>query len=1069
MSVIVVLPARQQTGLWRPSQWRYNHFPTRQLVGRGYSGLETQIISKMSGAEGKGKPLHYFPKKVVMKRKPKIKRWPCDPLSNRRRTASGADGVKLVTGHENVGDQASHGNWTTGIPLKMRHIQKIGTWNVRGLLKPGKLHIVEKEISRCELNICGLSETHWRGNGHFLTESHVIYFSGNDENSNNGVAFVLPTRIKNCVLGYEPISDRIMTIRIKATPVNLNIIQVYAPTSNSSDKVLEDFYRELEKAITKTSKREVLIVLGDFNAKIGNDAYLMSHCAGKFGLGQRNDRGDRLIQFATDNDLIISNSFFQHHPRRLWTWITPDGKHKNQIDYILIGSRWKSSIKNTHTLPGADCGSDHQLLMSKVQLKLRAARRLEKQTRIEVKDGSKFRSALEQNWVQWTSVDLEVETPDQLWERSKRLIEDAAQKSKPPAETRKRQHWISDETVALVEERRRVKSQGADVRTLNKLSAEIQTACRRDQNAQLQNICAEVEAHADKHEDRDLHRKIRSITKTLSSRTWAIENSQGETMTEIDAISETWKEYCQSLFEDPQSQCFASTEPANEELEPDILKTEVRAAIKHLKNGKAVGRDSIPIETIKASGEYGVQIFQKLCNKIWRTSTWPHDWAHSVFVPLHKKGSTRSCSNYRLIALISHASKILLHILNERLKSYLSKEIAPEQAGFVKGKGTREQILTVRQIIEKAREFNKPTYICFVDFSKAFDSVQWPKLWNTLLEMGTPKHLVHLIRNLYEKGTASVRTDEVLSGQFHPSAGVRQGCIVSPLLFNIYTELIMRITLDEWTDGISIGGLKISNLRYADDTTLFATSIDHMQELLKRMEAVSLEFGLKINRSKTKVMIVDRANDNSPEVKHIANCEVVQSYVYLGALISKNGGCIDEVKRRMAITRSTMSKLQKVWKNRNITKATKTRLVRSLIFPVFLYAAETWTLREIEKRRIDALEMWCWRRMLGISWTEFRTNESILKELGIKQRLSSVVQARILTFFGHVSRRGNVSVERLVVQGKIEGTRPRGRSPMRWTDQIKAAAQEGSVTECARKAAIREEWRRIVKRATNPD
>lgn len=386
----------------------------------------------------------------------------------------------------------------------------------------------------------------------------------------------------------------------------------------------------------------------------------------------------------------------------------------------------------------------------------------------------------------------------------------------------------------------------------------------------------------------------------------------------------------------------------------------------------------------------------------------------------------------------------------------------------MKGKGTREQILTVRQIIEKAREFNKPTYICFVDFSKAFDSVKWPVLWKTLLEMGTPTHLVHLLRRLYEDGTASVRADDVMSSHFHPSAGVRQGCIISPLLFNIYTELIMRIALEDWTDGIAIGGLKISNLRYADDTTLFATSSRHMEELLSKMESVSLGFGLRINRSKTKVMIVDRINNNSPEVTTIANCDVVQSYIYLGALITNEGGCAEEIKRRMAITRSAMDKLKKIWRNRNITKATKTRLVRALVFPIFLYAAETWTLRESEKKKIDALEMWCWRRMLGVSWTDFRTNASILQELGITQRLSSIVQARILTFFGHVSRRDGTSIERLVVQGKVEGTRARGRSPLRWTDQIRTAV-DGPLHVCTRKAEIREEWRRIVRRVTATD
>lgn len=310
-----------------------------------------------------------------------------------------------------------------------------------------------------------------------------------------------------------------------------------------------------------------------------------------------------------------------------------------------------------------------------------------------------------------------------------------------------------------------------------------------------------------------------------------------------------------------------------------------------------------------------------------------------------------------------------------------------------------------------------------------------------------------------------MRTDGILSSNFHPSVGVRQGCIISPLLFNAYTELIMRITLENWTDGIAVGGYKIANLRYADDTTLFASSIQHMEELLQKMEYVSRQFGLKVNRSKTKMMIVDRVNNNSPEVTDIANCEVVQSYIYLGTLITNKGGCMEEIKRRMAITRNAMERLRNIWKNRKITKTTKMRLVRTLVFPIFLYAAETWTLRETEKKKVDALEIWCWRKMLGISWTEFRSNVSILQELGIKERLSALVETRMLKFFGHISRKGNDSIERLVVQGRVDGTRPRGRSPMRWTDQVKSAVGS-KLHECTRMATNRKKWRETVARIT---
>ncbi|CAH2084809.1 unnamed protein product [Euphydryas editha] len=176
------------------------------------------------------------------------------------------------------------------------------------------------------------------------------------------------------------------------------------------------------------------------------------------------------------------------------------------------------------------------------------------------RDKPQFTTALEKEWDQWASVDHNTESPDKMWDRAKSLISRVAKNTTLPAGARKRQHWMSDNTLALIEDRRRVKGLGVDGRTLNEKSAKLQAACRRDLNAHIQNICKEIEAHANKHESRDLHQKIRTLTRSLSSKTWAIENSQGETVTELEEISETWRKYCQSLFEDPQSQCFDSTE-----------------------------------------------------------------------------------------------------------------------------------------------------------------------------------------------------------------------------------------------------------------------------------------------------------------------------------------------------------------------------------------------------------------------------------------------------------------------------------------------------------------------------
>ncbi|VEN59488.1 unnamed protein product [Callosobruchus maculatus] len=326
-----------------------------------------------------------------------------------------------------------------------------------------------------------------------------------------------------------------------------------------------------------------------------------------------------------------------------------------------------------------------------------------------------------------------------------------------------------------------------------------------------------------------------------------------------------------------------------------------------------------------------------------------------------------------------------------RMGGFIDWQNTQAQAGFVKGRGTRERILNLGQIIEKAREHYFPVFICFLDYSEAFDSAKWPKLWEILISMGVPYHLVFLIQQPYESNSACVGIDGNLSGQTATRKGVRQGCRLSPMFFNIYSEFVMRQVLNNWNGGITIGGSKISNLRFADKTTIIAASQEELVALLNILEQHSAAHGLGINYNKTKVMIVDREHDDH----RATNCE-------------------NEIRRRIQQARVPMTKLTKIWRDHNITKATKMSLVQSLVFSIFLYASETWTVKNADRARIDAFEMWTWRRMLRVPYTVHRTNVSILDELGNPKRLSSIVSTRILTFFGHIHRSDNM--EKLVVQ-----------------------------------------------------
>ena len=193
-------------------------------------------------------------------------------------------------------------------------------------------------------------------------------------------------------------------------------------------------------------------------------------------------------------------------------------------------------------------------------------------------------------------------------------------------------------------------------------------------------------------------------------------------------------------------------------LEPDILECEVNWALGSSTTNKASGGDEIPVELFQILRDDAVKVLHSICQQIWKTPQWPQAWKRSVFIPIPKKGNAKECSNYSTVALISHASKVILKILWARLQQYVNRELPDVQAGFRKAKGTRNLIANICQIIKKASEFQKNIYFCFIDYAKAFDCVDHNKLWKILKEMGTPDCLTCLLRNLYAGQEATVRT-----------------------------------------------------------------------------------------------------------------------------------------------------------------------------------------------------------------------------------------------------------------------------------------------------------------------
>ena len=265
----------------------------------------------------------------------------------------------------------------------------------------------------------------------------------------------------------------------------------------------------------------------------------------------------------------------------------------------------------------------------------------------------------------------------------------------------------------------------------------------------------------------------------------------------------------------------------------------------------ASGASRIPVDLFQILKDDAVKGLHLICQHIWKTQQWPQDWKRSTFIPIPKKGNAKKCSNYRTIAFISHASKVMLKILQARLQQHMNYGLPDVQAGFRKDRGTRDQIVNIWWIIEKSKEFQKNIYFCSVDYAKVFDCVDYNKLWKILKGMGIPHHLICLLRNMYARQEATVRTGHRTTDWFQRGKGVHQGCILSPCLFNLYVEYIMRnIGLEEAQAGIKIARRNINKLRYADDTTLIAESEEELKSLLMKVKEKNETFGLKLNIQK---------------------------------------------------------------------------------------------------------------------------------------------------------------------------------------------------------------------------
>jgi len=340
-----------------------------------------------------------------------------------------------------------------------------------------------------------------------------------------------------------------------------------------------------------------------------------------------------------------------------------------------------------------------------------------------------------------------------------------------------------------------------------------------------------------------------------------IEDSQGNRTVEQSQVLTIWENYITELHDRPNRPETLEVEPEEEvdadEKGPYILQSEVEKAIKKMRNKKATGDNNVPGDVLKLLGEGGLNIMRKLVNTIYETGKWPKDFTEVTMIALKKEPQATKYSDHRTISLIAHTAKIVAKILRRRIEKKIEDVFGEDQFGFRRGKVTRDAIEMLRIISERILEIDEELSVCFIDWQKAFDRVNWTKLIQILKEIGIDWRKRRLISSLYMVQSVKVRLNRGKTRSVKIGRGVRQGCCLSPILFNLYSEYLTKEAL-EGLGVFEIGGQIIHTVKYADDLVLLTKEEKVLQDMIDELIESGRYYGMEMNVEKTKVMRISR-------------------------------------------------------------------------------------------------------------------------------------------------------------------------------------------------------------------
>jgi exonuclease III len=991
----------------------------------------------------------------------------------------------------------------------------------------GKSVEIVEALKERKIDICCVQETRWRGEGARMLgdreNGYKFYWKG-QKDAQGGVGILLKAELAKDVIEVKRLSARVIVVRLLISNGTLSVISAYAPQVGRPDEEKAEFWRTLENLKIGETRKDRIVLAGDFNGHVGQQSAGFTRTHGGRGLGTRNVEGESILEFAEAMHLIVVNTWFDKPPHRLATY--ESGDNKSQVDYIMVGSDERKHIRNIDVIKSIECVRQHYLVVMKWALKPLVQKPIAKTEKIR---GWKLRNATIK--AEFAEI-LEREarrhkraqylSAEENWQQFKAAILTAAKKvcGVSKGNCRERKAWIwTNEVKQAVKEKKQLFQTWYKCKTQTARAKYVQarTAAKNEVRKAITNNTRGV---AEKLEAMGKHARLFGEVRRIIGdradigRTRLIKDCEGKILTNEDEMMNTWTQYMEKVLNDGHVNTPAAI-TAEAVLGPElpISVDETRMALNQMKTGKAAGGSGMTTEMLKALGAGGLKWLTDIFNQTWEEGSMPEDWKVGIIIPVYKgKGDPLECSSYRPIKLLEHAMKLLEKVIEIRLRGLVN--IDEMQRGFMPGRNTTDAIFTLRTMIEKHLEKNKELWAAFVDLEKAYDRVPRQVIWWALRRQGVSERLIEAVKMLYNGSQSAVRittnSGAKVGAKFEVSAGVHQGSVLSPLLF--------ISVMEEATKLIRRGAPW--EMLFADDLGITAKEKTALEQQLQKWKETFETIGLKVNVAKTKIVRFARNAEAvvKPQGKSPCGvcgkgvgansimCGVCKKWIHgrkcsgLQQPVSKvqdftcktctNGPKqqeeiqvgtamfekVDEfcylghvLEAKGGVQGAVRARIRSAWGNWRkvapiLTRKEVSHKIKGWLYKVTVRSTLLYSAETwpARKEEVDQMER---AEMRMLRWMSGRKEVTERKTESIRKTfgldtIHSALRKCRLRWMGHVYRREDTNTIKACERVVVTGRRPVGRPPLTWRNLIREDLKTLGLSE--EDAADRLRWRRAI-------